>query len=448
MRPKIAAALQKLSWAAFVATIILTPFRLHIVLLARPVGTIWSDYTDFLFYVSDIALLLTVLPWLLQLWLERKRPNFAPRFVTLPLAGLTLTGGLSIFSSFDPALSLYHFARLVVLFCFYLYVVNHVANLRQLIFPFCAHVVIQAIVAIPQVVEQKSLGLQALGEYLMDPAWGGVSVVFTQTSRSLRAYGLSDHPNILGGCLAFAFLLLFTILVFNPSKWQAVMFIVILGASIALFYTFSRSAWLATLTGIGFIFFLLFQQKRLDLLKRGFLMAFALLLLLLPILWVNRDLLGTRLGAGGSFQQIPSEVGSIGERRVLISAGNKVFQNHAITGVGLGAAPVAFHSIFPDFPVTYQPVHFVLLDVAMELGLVGASLYFVLLVGPWLALYLKSKMRFTMELIASSGLLLGTTIVGFFDYYTWVLVPGRLWQWLAWGLWGAFYVKALEKRNA
>jgi hypothetical protein len=41
--------------------------------------------------------------------------------------------------------------------------------------------------------------------------------------------------------------------------------------------------------------------------------------------------------------------------------------------------------------------------------------------------------------LTAIALLLSITIVGFFDYYTWLLVPGRLWQWLAWGLWAAAY---------
>jgi len=54
------------------------------------------------------------------------------------------------------------------------------------------------------VIHQGDLGLQLLGEYRLDPAWEGVSIVWMEGLRTLRAYGLSDHPNILGGSLAFA----------------------------------------------------------------------------------------------------------------------------------------------------------------------------------------------------------------------------------------------------
>jgi Ca2+/Na+ antiporter len=448
MRLKIVAALPKLSWGAFFATIILTPFRLHVVLLSRPVVPIWGDYTDLLLYASDIALILTVLPWLAQLWLQRRRPNLAPRFITLPLAGLTLLGGLSSFSSVDPALSAYHFVRLVLLFCFYLYVTNNVGTIQQLIAPVSAQIIIQAVVAIPQAIEQKSIGLQKLGEYLLDPAWKGVSVVLTQTSRTLRAYGLSDHPNILGGCLAFGLLLIFAFLIFNKSKRRQVFFLILAADSVALFYTYSRAAWLAALFGAVLILFLVFRRRKPDELKRSLFLGVLVLMLLVPFVLKNSELLGVRLGAGGSFQEISSEIGSIGERRVLISSGDTLFENHPVLGVGLGVVPEAFLANFPDFPVSYQPVHFVLLDVAVELGLLGAVLYFVLIVVPWVALYLQRNMKFSIDLIAASGLLLATMVVGLFDYYTWMLVPGRLWQWLAWGLWAAFYARATEKSRA
>ena len=146
--------------------------------------------------------------------------------------------------------------------------------------------------------------------------------------------------------------------------------------------------------------------------------------------------------AEGSFQEIPSEIGSIGERRVLLAAANVLFEENALLGVGIGATPQALLTRFPNFAVSYQPVHFVLLDAAVETGMFGAAFYLVLLLAPWLALYLNRRMKFPSDLIAASGVLLSLTIVGFFDYYTWLLAPGRIWQWLAWALWARFYADA------
>jgi hypothetical protein len=44
-------------------------------------------------------------------------------------------------------------------------------------------------------------------------------------------------------------------------------------------------------------------------------------------------------------------------------------------------------------------------------------------------------------MIAISAALLAATVVGFLDYYTWLLAPGRLWQYVIWGLWAVIFQK-------
>jgi hypothetical protein len=56
---------------------------------------------------------------------------------------------------------------------------------------------------------------------------------------------------------------------------------------------------------------------------------------------------------------------------------------------------------------------------------------------PWLVLLRQWRDWADPLVIGSSALLLAVTVVGFFDYYTWFSTPGRLWQWLAWGMFAA-----------
>ena len=438
---KIVDSLPKLSWGAFIATIILAPFRFRFLLFDRPVPPIWQDYTDFLLFASDIALLLTIFFWFLHLYLRPRKINAGPKFILWPLIGLTTMAALSSIWSIDPLLSFYHSVRLLALFGFYLYVVNNVGSLRQLIAPLGAQIAIQSTIGIAQSIEQKSVGLQLLGEYLLNPAWPGVSVVFTGNERILRAYGLSDHPNILGGLLAFGILALFVYWIYE-RKWHFLTFAAILLGVLCLFFTYSRSAWLSSLFGFSLILFLTYKNQGPKYFTRGILLLFVIALILLPVVWANREFLGVRLGTNGSFQEIPSEIGSIGERSVLISAANAVFEENALLGVGIGTTPQALLAKFPNFAVNYQPVHFVLLDAAVETGILGAAFYLALLLAPWFAFYLNRRMKFRPDLIATTGVLLSLTIVGFFDYYTWLLAPGRIWQWLAWALWARFYADA------
>jgi hypothetical protein len=55
-----------------------------------------------------------------------------------------------------------------------------------------------------------------------------------------------------------------------------------------------------------------------------------------------------------------------------------------------------------------------------------------------------AHLAWSVALVGTSGLLLALTLVGLFDYYTGLLVPGRLWQWLAWGLWAVAFQSALS----
>jgi len=87
-----------------------------------------------------------------------------------------------------------------------------------------------------------------------------------------------------------------------------------------------------------------------------------------------------------------------------------------------------------------------MLEAAAETGLFGALFYMLAVLGPWLGLWLRRKrLTFGPALIGTSALLLAVTVVGFFDYYPWLLAPGRFWQWLAWGLWAAMYQISLHK---
>lgn len=443
MRSKIADSLPKISWGFFFATLVLIPFRYKLFQIQRPVGIIWEDYTDLIFYLTDLTVLLTLAPWFVSLLITRKKLKRGPAFLTLPLIGLTLVAFVTSFTSIDPVLSVYHSIRLAILLGFYLYVINHVSSLGQIIPALVVMAVIQSVVAVTQVLTQHSLGLRFLGEFELDPAWRGVSVVWSDTIRSLRAYGLSDHPNILGGCLVFSLIFL-TFWNLEKKSMSSGLSVAIALALLALFFTFSRSAWLGLMvSGVFIAYHRYLKQKRLPRTEVIFLSS--LLLLLIPFLWANSELLGIRLGERISIEQIQPELGSMGERRVLTSAANTVFAEHAILGIGLGGSPQAFFREFPVFPIDYAPPHNALISVALETGLIGALFYLLLLVSPWLAGYFSRKKLFSSEFLATSAVLLAFTVIGFFDVYPWLVQAGRLMQYLIWGLWANSFGANLVK---
>ena len=126
------------------------------------------------------------------------------------------------------------------------------------------------------------------------------------------------------------------------------------------------------------------------------------------------------------------------ERAYLMRAGNFIFVEHSAIGIGLGASPLAMKKNFPDFPLNYQPPHYSLLVSAMETGVFGGAFYLLLVCTPLLMFGMNWKDYSSQPLIMGAfALLLAITVVGFFDYYTWFYSAGRMWQWLAWGLWSS-----------
>jgi O-antigen ligase len=438
---------------SFGGMIVFIPFRYRTILMARPILPIYQDFTDFLLFASDVFLLGTLVFWGVGFLFERRRLNPGPFFLTYPLLGVVMVAGISVFFSVDRGLSAYHFIRFLGLAGLYLYVVNEVRSLREVAVPILIQTLLQGWVGVAQALAQHSLGWYSLGELELDPAWSGVGVIMAGGARALRAYGLSDHPNILGGCLALAMLLLAGWYLEREreadQRWQPARAVLMLPGLVCLLLTFSRAAWLGVFGGVIWFSAVLLRTRQFRTLGILAGLAGAWVLAASPFIWHNLPYLSTRITpptteSGGHEIVIDT---SLSERRMLGEVANEIFAGHAIFGTGLGTFPVALRAAYPDFPLDFQPVHNVLLDVASEIGLFGGLFYFLGLLAPWLALWLNRKrLIFTPALVATSAALLAASVIGLFDYYLWYLIPGRYWQVLAWGLWAVSFQEASRER--
>ena len=427
---------------AFWATIILIPFRYRFDLLQRPVGEIYRDYTDLLIFASDITLVATLVFWLIHKLTAREKVQMGPLFIIVPIVGLAVISGISIAGSLDPQLSLYHTARLVLLAGFSFYVIDQQQSPVSIAIPVLIQVGIQAVVGIAQSLQQSDIGFQRLGEYLLNPEWAGISVVFSGDQRWLRVYGLSDHPNILGGCLAFGLIVLLGAYILKPRLGGTIIAVGFTVGLATLFLTFSRSAWLAL--GAGIIFLLanfISGRQHIDLFRHTLQFLAGGAILLLPFLIGYSELVATRIPnpLGGSRDLEIIEQRSFAERAVLNEAGIEVFVDNPILGSGIGTLPQAIRQNNPNVDFDYQPSHMMLIDAAAETGLLGVTVYAILLATPWIVFILRRDLQQSPVMLVASALLLAVTIVGFFDYYPWLLMPGRLWQYLIWGLWAVAY---------
>lgn len=429
----------------FVLTVVLIPIRWRISLLARPNPPVYRDYTDFLLFAPDIAMLVTLTFWGLSFLFKRRMISFGPAHIWVSLLGLTLAGWVSLATSWDSPLTVYHAVRLSLLFVFFLFIVNEIHSPIWVIIPVGLQVLIQSVVAIKQSLLQHDLGLQSLGEYELDPLWQGVSILEAGDARFLRAYGLSDHPNILGGCLAFGLVILLAAFVYQKeSVWRWLIALTMIPTSVALLLTFSRSAWIAFFIGSLLIVGVEALKRNTGALKRVASLALVCLLAASPFIYRDLPYLSGRLSVGNSFAENRVEHGSLMERAYLFDSANRIFVDHALTGVGLGVSTVALKAAYPVFPLNYQPPHFTLLTAAFEVGLLGAMFYLFLLIFPIMIFVIRRNHFIDKpEVVAGIALLLSVSIAGLFDYYTWLLTPGRLWQWTTWGLWAV----VLENRR-
>ena len=434
-RPALADAARPLSRLAFASLVVLSPFRARIELAARPTPPVYGDYTDFVVLWSEVALLAVLALWLISLARGRRVPTMGPRFLAVPVGGLLAVAALGIPVAVDPALAAWNVLHLALFVALALYVVNEL-DLADLAVPIGIMVVIQAVVAIGQAVAQRSLGLDGLGEHTLSPILGVSVVTAADGARLLRAYGLADHPNILGGILVFALLLLpIARRAGDRLGFPANVFAV---GAVTLFVTFSRAAALGLVVGLAVLAGILVARGDRPGARRWIGALILAGVACAPFVLADAPFVGARTDASGS---IATEARSITERAALAAEASLLFIDHPLLGVGLGDLPLAMHAADPSFPYPYQPAHLVLLDVAAETGVLGGLLYLAILVSPWLAM-VRSRERWTTDLAAASAALAAVTVVGFFDYYTWTFPAGRIWGWLVLGMWAVAYRRA------
>jgi hypothetical protein len=472
-RARLAAVAALGARVAFVALVVVAPFRARSDVLFRPPGAVSAVLTDLVLYAIDVLVLATLVLWLLARGLDRRRVDLGPLALRLPAMLLVGLAWVTIPLGIEPGLSVVGAIRITAGALLALYVLNQVDGLTSIALPVGAMLAIQATVGIAQVVTGGSVGLGGIGELSLDPAVSGTSVVTaTDGTRLLRAYGLAPHPNVLGGFLACGLLLLVAVAV---STWAAagrtaaraaaraagpaLLGVLSLAAS-ALVVTFSRGAYLAGLAGLVAGFVIVAGAARTGStdparpgrqpgsgaaqpLRRWLMTAGLVLVVAGAVGWLARDAIASRARLGPTVAA--TEQRSIDERLEQIRLGWRVVMERPLTGAGASAVPIAMRELEPDFPFAFYPPHLVALAVAGELGIVGGLAYAWLMAVPWVLLA-RARRRWTVELAGASAALAALTVVSLFDDYPWVGGPGRTLTWLVLGLWAMAWARAGRDR--
>lgn len=293
---------------------------------------------------------------------------------------------------------------------------------------------VQSILAIYQSITQNIGANKWLGMAEQLAQNRGVSVLEIGDMRVLRAYGALPHPNILAGFLVLAILtglyLWHSIYVQSEqADWQikkirkytlslCLVIVSLVLMSFGLLATFSRSALLALVATLLFIF--IFSVIKKDKLTIYVLIKYAVLLGLIflafnlyyPNLWASRFDLSNRL-----------EAKSIQDRELTYGQLNWNSPQEIVFGQGLGLNTYWVSKNNNQLPVDQlQPIHNWYLLALAEVGLVGVFMFLVLLYFYFKkSLFIKNKNQVWL-----GSFVLLILLLGLFDHYLWTSWTGWL----------------------
>ena len=438
-RLAVAARLDRLARLAFSLLVVTMPFRLNTDLLPHPTN-MQAPLNDVVVYFMDFVVLATIAFWLGARLADRRPIRLGPPALVIPAAVLVALGWVTLPFGVLPALSLFGAIRLSVLVVLALYVVNEVRSLADLAVPLGLMVAIQAVVAIGQFVTQGSLGLYAVGELRLDPSNADLAAVLREDGVwVLRSYGLSTHPNVLGGFLAVGILLL--IGVHPSSRTGRILQLAAISVGLGgLLVTLSRGAGIGLIVGLA-AWFVIYGCRAIVADRRRWIAIGGVALAVAVIGgWQLRGELAVRTWLVPD--QTSTEIGSVHERLSQIQLGWRVLLERPLIGVGMTAVPVEMERLDPAFAYPYYPPHLIPLMISSEVGIGGGLAFLVLMGAPW-ALLLRIRSRWNRELAAVSGALAVLTVGAMVDDYPWVGGPGRTLLWFVLGLWACTYLRTV-----
>ena len=433
------------------------PFQTRLIL--RP-GFIngYSEFATISLYATDVLLIVILLFFLFQKSYKLQATSYKLKlFLTL----LILGSFLSVFFAPDKILAIFALSRLFLGIGLFFVLVKANYGKIKLIRSFLAGVFIQAGLGIWQFLTQATFSIKGLGMAIHNASVLGDSVVETAGGRWLRAYGSLDHPNMLGGLLMIGILVLLYLVITNKTennflifnfkflnKSQFLNFInfflfyfLLLTFSFALFFSFSRAAWMGLVLGILTMLFMVIYEKNFfgqrEILKS--ILVTGLSFFVLAQIFGN--LVWTRVEASSRL-----EVKSTSERIETYKDFEKIIKHDWLFGTGIGNYELALGKIKPGLPAYfYEPVNNVFLLVWGETGILGIIGFIGLLFS---LIYLNIKnclkiknLKFKIFGADASdfselglALITALSVSMLFDHWLWSLHFGILLFWMIMGL--------------
>lgn len=242
---------------------------------------------------------------------------------------------------------------------------------------FIAGAVLQSILGIYQFLTQSTFSFKWLGLVAHPVQELGTSVVIGEGGwRVLRAYGAFSHPNVFGGFLVISIIL--TVFILLREKKNNFLKLALFLQLTALFFTFSRAAWIVTVlffVGNFFFqhkFFILIRSERcgwISISKKTYIFIFVFVSLLTALYW---PLINTRISHNSRLEILSTQERVIGYKEAI-----QIWKTSPWLGVGAGNYTLASYKLNPNQAgYAYQPVHNVPLLFLSEFGIIGFILFF------------------------------------------------------------------------
>lgn len=416
-------------------------------------GGYW-EYGTISLYGTDVLIIILFFLAVLRIVTERRQAVDKDTVFNLRMTGqkvlwlligfLNLIMLVSIYFASDRSLALFKYLQFLPGLGIFL-LLTKIEYKRILMFgSLLSGLALQGGLAVWQFLSQSTFAAKWLGLSLHDAAMPGTSVIEINPIRQLperwlRAYGGFDHPNILGGVMVIAILISLYLSVYFEKKenqrlkssvyLKMACFIFIALYFMALFFSFSRAAWLGLgVSALLLLIIYVFKDRfGLKVLLRVLALNAAIVLILG---FAYQNLIFVRLAAKDRL-----EVKSNNERILSLKEGWSLVKERWGRGWGLGNYTLAVRDKNPQYSNwDYQPVHNVFMLVWAELGIIGLSVFIGILslsvIVNIKSLRVTGGGRYALNL----SMIISVILMMQFDHWWWSLHSGTLFFWTMLGL--------------
>jgi len=432
MTNRIMSKLQKIIEYGFYLFVFLLPWQTRwMYSIGQINGEDWEYGTQSL-YGTEILLWVVLIGFLIWTYKQhgfRLKPvgqvNKSKLLLMTSILGILIVSLLSIIWAQDTSLAIYAWYRLVLAATLFVFVLTYNVNLVKTSVVLVMSAGLQSVLAIWQFLLQKSFASKWLGIAEHIPTDLGVSVVENVSSRWLRAYGSLPHPNVLAGFLVIGLLFLIMLAMRGEKSKRLFVITSFLVITPALFFTFSRSAWLSLMIAVLILVFYLFGKKDHSL-NKIVVKSVLIIVIILAVLFLNLgDLVITRFMGAQRLESI-----STSERQLYKEQARELIFNQPLTGVGVGNYTLGvFNQIDSEKPAYYyQPVHNIFPLVFAETGVFGFLFFLLLIILVISYTIIKGKIDNISVIYFLAFLAL--LIISYFDHYLWTLYFGQMLLWL------------------